>query len=232
MSEDNKRLKWEVKVHNYPIADTGDYDGYFEITNGSISIATRDDINEDLLWIICNRLNDADCDFIMEDFVQYENYLLKEDIKDYRKHLQEFVDRVDRGEIKSVKTYGAFKEMLDHMVDHPKPTKLYTKEEVSKLMDEANDYATNQKRWDMTYDVFKEHALANSRRFRKGPIEERSKRTSDAPPLGLKPIWVHHEQRLAEINVAIERYKDFEKEIPEEWIAEKQTLESWLQNRK
>lgn len=38
--------KWEVKSHSYPIADTGDYDGYYEITNGNITLTTRDDYEE------------------------------------------------------------------------------------------------------------------------------------------------------------------------------------------
>lgn len=38
--------KWEVKSHSYAIADTGDYDGYYEITNGNITLTTRDDYEE------------------------------------------------------------------------------------------------------------------------------------------------------------------------------------------
>ena len=38
--------KWEFKAHNYQIADTGDYDGYYEITNGDITLITKDDFDE------------------------------------------------------------------------------------------------------------------------------------------------------------------------------------------
>lgn len=40
MSQDNK---WEVKSHSYQIGDTGDYDGWHELTNGVISLGTRED---------------------------------------------------------------------------------------------------------------------------------------------------------------------------------------------
>lgn len=43
---------WEVKSHSYQIADTGDYDGYWEVVNGKgQSFVTRedyDDIEKDL----------------------------------------------------------------------------------------------------------------------------------------------------------------------------------------
>lgn len=38
--------KFEVKSHSYQIADTGDYDGYWEITNGIDRIITREDGDE------------------------------------------------------------------------------------------------------------------------------------------------------------------------------------------
>ncbi len=31
---------WELKGHSHQIADTGDYDGHYEITNGKISLLT------------------------------------------------------------------------------------------------------------------------------------------------------------------------------------------------
>ncbi len=48
------------------------------------------------------------------------------------------------------------------------------------------------------------------------------------PPLGLKPINIHHQERYLEILEAIKRYVEAFKEVPKEWIAEMETLKSWL----
>ena len=42
----------------------------------------------------------------------------------------------------------------------------------------------------------------------------------EQPPLGLKPKYMHDEQRLDDITSAIMRYMSVNKEIPEEWIKE------------
>lgn len=51
------------------------------------------------------------------------------------------------------------------------------------------------------------------------------------PPLGIKPLFLHNEQRLDQINAAIERYTNTGFAIPNEWILEKQYLENNLLNR-
>jgi hypothetical protein len=56
--------------------------------------------------------------------------------------------------------------------------------------------------------------------------------TSEEPPLGLVPLWVRHEQRLAEIDEAIERYDKVLKPIPKEWIGERESLSVWVRDRK
>lgn len=50
----------------------------------------------------------------------------------------------------------------------------------------------------------------------------------ERPPLGLKPFKIHHEQRLAEINAAINRYMDANLVIPNEWIAERETTLNFI----
>jgi len=35
---------WELKAHNNQIADTGDYDGVYELTDGVISLVCREDV--------------------------------------------------------------------------------------------------------------------------------------------------------------------------------------------
>lgn len=51
------------------------------------------------------------------------------------------------------------------------------------------------------------------------------------PPLGLIPLWLYNEMRLKNINDAIERYRMEEYDIPQEWIAEKQSLDAYVQGR-
>jgi hypothetical protein len=40
------------------------------------------------------------------------------------------------------------------------------------------------------------------------------------PPLGLKPRWLHEEQRLAEVREALERYEGLIDPPPDEWLGE------------
>jgi hypothetical protein len=52
-----------------------------------------------------------------------------------------------------------------------------------------------------------------------------------APPIGLIPEWAWREQRVSDINAAIERYKAAAMEVPGQWIAEKLLHEKWLRDR-
>lgn len=52
------------------------------------------------------------------------------------------------------------------------------------------------------------------------------------PPIGIKPMWLHNEHRLREINNAINRYRDAECELPQEWYSEKKSLEEYIKGRK
>lgn len=38
-----EKQPWKVTVHSHQIADTGDYDGYYEISNGKTSLYTNDE---------------------------------------------------------------------------------------------------------------------------------------------------------------------------------------------
>ena len=44
--------------------------------------------------------------------------------------------------------------------------------------------------------------------------------SGEAPPLGLKPRWLAEEQRLAEVELAILRYREAGKSVPTEWMEE------------
>lgn len=70
--------KFELKGHPYQIADTGDYDGHYEITNGIISICTKHDEEEQLLHIV-EALNASGADFYMDDYAGSELSSIKSD---------------------------------------------------------------------------------------------------------------------------------------------------------
>ena len=70
---------WKLKGQSHQIADTGDYDGYYEITNGKMSLLTKDDDDEALQPIV-DALNDSGCKFYQDDWFEFENKMLKEEI--------------------------------------------------------------------------------------------------------------------------------------------------------
>ena len=64
-----KNGEWKIIPHSYQIADTGDYDGHWELTNGTISLITKDDIGEDGdVEDLVQKMNDLD--------VKWEDYKL------------------------------------------------------------------------------------------------------------------------------------------------------------
>lgn len=48
------------------------------------------------------------------------------------------------------------------------------------------------------------------------------------PPLGLIPLYLHNYNRLNDIKVAIVRYKEVGKDVPQEWLFEENDLETKL----
>ena len=75
-----EKQKYVLKGHNYQIADTGDYDGCWEITNGKVSIFTKDDNDEGLEDVVV-ALNNADCDFYLDDSKDFELHIANEELK-------------------------------------------------------------------------------------------------------------------------------------------------------
>ena len=70
------------------------------------------------------------------------------------------------------------------------------------------------------------------REYSKNTVEQTPdwfQKITEKPPIGIPPLWIHNEKRLMEINNAIRRYELVEKTYPLEWLAEKQTLEEWLE---
>ena len=75
------KREWKLLPHSYQIADTGDYDGHYEITDGNISIYTTDEDEESLEKIV-QWLNEFDGNFYDGiDDLKYEIELLKEENK-------------------------------------------------------------------------------------------------------------------------------------------------------
>lgn len=72
--------KWELKMNGFQIADTGDYGGNYEITNGDISIFTEDDEEDtkESLKDVVTYLNKCGCKFYINDSLKYENHLIRE----------------------------------------------------------------------------------------------------------------------------------------------------------
>lgn len=60
---------FEVRSHTHAIGDTGDYDGFWEITNGKISLCTTDDEDdtEEVLGRIVKVINDSGIKFFLDD---------------------------------------------------------------------------------------------------------------------------------------------------------------------
>jgi len=64
--------------HSGQIADTGDYDGYYEITDGKVSLLTKDD-DDEVLQPIVDALNNSGCKFYQDDWFEFENKILKDE---------------------------------------------------------------------------------------------------------------------------------------------------------
>lgn len=75
----NTDVSWKLIGHSYQIFDTGDYDGYYEITDGKISLLTKDE-DDEVLKSVVDVLNDLGCKFYQDDWFEFENKMLKEEI--------------------------------------------------------------------------------------------------------------------------------------------------------
>lgn len=71
---------WRVITHSYPIADTGDYDGHYELTNGVISLLTKSEEVGDLESLV-KALNESDVIFYLDDSKDRELHSLREQVR-------------------------------------------------------------------------------------------------------------------------------------------------------
>jgi hypothetical protein len=85
-------IKWEYKSHSYQIGDTGDYDGYWEVSNGNDSLITKEDyedIEKDLQAVV-DLLNNTYANFTFdrgnEAALEAENRWLKSELEQCKAH--------------------------------------------------------------------------------------------------------------------------------------------------
>lgn len=96
---------WEYKEHFHAIGMTGDYDGYYEVTNGNISLCTNDDPEditetENTLQRVANALNESGCKFYCNTTTEHklhvENMELRYKIDDLRDQAQAMADALEK----------------------------------------------------------------------------------------------------------------------------------------
>jgi hypothetical protein len=83
-----KDKPFELKSHSSQIADTGDYDGYYEITNGKVSIMTRDDQEDNELQEVADALNKTRCSFYLDDSHEFLYHVTKQEFDSYKSVLK------------------------------------------------------------------------------------------------------------------------------------------------
>lgn len=84
----NKKRKWQLRGHSHQIADSGDTDDRYEITDGNISFFTKEDEDEGLEEIVA-ALNNYGDDFFADDSVAFELGLVKKEKQELRTMLNE-----------------------------------------------------------------------------------------------------------------------------------------------
>lgn len=87
---------WELKPHSYQIADTGDYDGHYEITNGKISLFIKDYECDEPLQKVVDAMNESGCQFEMDDSAKWELEVVKRENQRLLKILE--THRISSGE--------------------------------------------------------------------------------------------------------------------------------------
>lgn len=80
---------WKWIGHSHQIADTGDYDGCYEITNGNLSFFTKDEDIDEQLTSLCDSLNSLDINFFIDDS---DKFVLKA-VDDENKRLWKLIEK-------------------------------------------------------------------------------------------------------------------------------------------
>lgn len=118
-----EQAKWEIKEHSMQIADTGDYDGYWELTNGTISLVTRDEIDVDdpdsPLEMVEHYLNEAGVKWEnwIEDDLRYQVHVMSENCEKWKNMAGVLYDNLKHGFsqealVKDLENYEKLKKLL------------------------------------------------------------------------------------------------------------------------
>jgi len=107
--------EWRIEAHESAIADTGDYDCYYELTNGDISLVTRDEIDEDeemrainaetedtnapCVKVLVSCLNQLDCKWEnwIEDDIRYQLHVMSENCDKWKNIADILYDNLKHG---------------------------------------------------------------------------------------------------------------------------------------
>jgi hypothetical protein len=95
----NKQI-WEYKEHFHAIGMTGDYDGYYEVTNGNISLCTNDDPEditetENTLQNIAKALNESGCKFYCNTTTEHKLHVENMELRYKMDELKERCDKME-----------------------------------------------------------------------------------------------------------------------------------------
>ncbi len=91
-----KMKEFKIVEHSHQIADTGDYDGCLELTNGKVSIFTKDDLEEEQCDKIIMTLNEAACDWYMDDSAEFGLHLEKERTKNLVNRIESALELIKK----------------------------------------------------------------------------------------------------------------------------------------
>lgn len=117
-----KNGTWKIKVHNSQIADTGDYDGHYELTNGTISLVTKDDIDtedsdNDSLKQAMSILNGLDIKWENWDLsdAKFELHLEKENCKKWKEVAKDLYESIGGGSVAAFMACGSYLQAVDNL---------------------------------------------------------------------------------------------------------------------
>ena len=125
--------QWELKSHSYQIADTGDYDGYWELTNGDICLITKDEIDVDeemravnpetedtnakCVDVLVSCLNQLECkweDWKLSD-KEFELHLEQENCKKWKEIARDLYEAIDTGGAATYIVVTKYLEAVDNI---------------------------------------------------------------------------------------------------------------------
>ncbi len=103
---------WKYEAKSYQIADSGDFDGHYEFTNGKITLISRTEVDEvselDEFVAALNKFPDLYCQG--EDSLEVELAIEKGNVKYKDEAIEELVRVLREAKIQIEYLHGKFKE--------------------------------------------------------------------------------------------------------------------------